>query len=105
MFSQKRGEKRMGWNEGTTMERLLVILVFWLVSAIRVLIFEKKEMKKYIDILKSDIEIYRYFLNKQRSSETTNKVVCRDIPDNTLEAVKNLLSILIQIAEAMEMIL
>ena len=74
------------WDEWTIMERLLVILIFWLFSAVCVLIFEKRNMKRYENILKSEIEMYKCLLNKQTSSKT--KVVYRNIPDGTLEAVK-----------------
>lgn len=76
----------MGWDEWSVMERLLIIFVFWLIIAVFVLVFEKKEMKKYENILKDRIEIYKCLLNKQTIQKT--KVVYRDFPDGTIEAVK-----------------
>ena len=74
------------WDEWTIVERLLVIFIFWLVSAVCVLIFEKRNMKRYENVLKSEIEMYKCLLNKQTSLKT--KVVYCDIPDGTVEAVK-----------------
>ena len=76
------------WDEWTIVERLLVIFIFWLASAVCVLIYEKRNMKRYENVLKSEIEMYKYFLNKQRSSKIQTKVVYRDVPNGTLEAVK-----------------
>lgn len=78
----------MGWDEWSVMERLLVIFVGWLVAAVLVLMFERREIKKHEEILKNDIEMYKYFLNKQRSSKVQTKIVYRDVPNGTLEAVK-----------------
>lgn len=76
------------WDEWTIMERLLVILVSWLVAAVCVLLFEKREMKKDEGILKNNIEMYKYFLNEQKRSKIQTKVIYRDVPRGTLEAVK-----------------
>ena len=76
----------MGWDEWSVMERLLVIFVGWLVVAAIVLILEKRERKKYENFLKNEIEMYKHLLNRQKSSRT--KVVYRDIPSGTIEAVK-----------------
>ena len=76
----------MGWDQWSVMERLLVIFVGWLVVAIIVLILEKRERKKYENFLKNEIETYKYLLNRRKSSRT--KVVYRDIPRGTIEAVK-----------------